>query len=176
MTHIKTIKADITKIEVDAIVNAANKTLYGGGGVDGAIHFGAGRELLAECVQIRETKYADGLPTGEAVLTKGYNLPAKYIIHTVGPIWESENGKEKELLYNCYYNSLKLANKKKIKSIAFPSISTGAFRFPKDLADQIARQAINDFLEKEKSNIEEIFLVKYHRKKITLSDIMQEES
>lgn len=129
---IKAIQADITKMQIDAIVNPANNTLLGGGGCDGVIHFVAGRKLLEEC------KKLNGCENGEAKITKGYNLPAKYVIHTVAPIYGQENGKEKEILSNCYINSFKLAKKRKIKTIAFPCIGTGVFRFPKDKATKIA--------------------------------------
>lgn len=134
------IKGDITKQNVDAIVNAANTSLLGGGGVDGAIHRAAGPELLAECRQLR------GCKTGQAKITKGYKLPAKYVIHTVGPVWQGENKREDELLAACYRNSLELAASKGIKSIAFPSISTGAYRFPVNRAAKIAIEEIYDFM------------------------------
>ncbi|MCK4745330.1 macro domain-containing protein [Candidatus Parcubacteria bacterium] len=129
---IKAIQADITKMQVDAIVNPANNTLLGGGGCDGVIHCVAGRKLLEEC------KKLGGCKNGEAKITKGYNLPAKYVIHTVAPIYGRESGKEKEILTNCYINSFEIAKKQRIRSIAFPCIGTGVFRFPKDEAAKIA--------------------------------------
>jgi len=140
---------DITKQTTDAIVNAANGTLLGGGGVDGAIHRAAGPELLEECKAIRKEKLqGEELPTGDAVITKGYNLPAKYVIHTVGPVWRGGNQNEDNLLANCYKNSLKLAQEYNLTSIAFPSISTGAYRFPVKRASQVALTTIIEFLQK----------------------------
>lgn len=152
---------DITDLAVDAIVNAANRTILGGGGVDGAIHKVAGEELREECYKIREEKYPEGVPTGEAVITKGYNLPAKHVIHTPGPIWEDGTQGEPELLYNCYYNSLKLAIDNKVNVIAFPEISTGAYGYPKDEAEKVAFKAISDFVKDYPASLEEIILVKY---------------
>lgn len=143
MGKIETIQSDITKIKVDAIVNPANATLLGGGGCDGMIHKMAGIKLLEEC------KNLNGCKKGEAKITKGYNLPAKFIIHTVSPVFGLENGKEEELLKNCYINSFKLAKENGIKSIAFPCIGTGYYGFPKDkaaiIATSIAKKYINDF-------------------------------
>ena len=136
---IDVIEGDVTKLEVDAIVNAANQTLLGGGGVDGAIHSAAGPGLLAEC------KKLNGCPTGEARITKGYRLPAKYVIHTVGPIWRDGKRNEYELLANCYRNSLQLAIENSVESIAFPAISTGIYHFPINRACDIALKETRHF-------------------------------
>jgi len=142
---IKLIRDDITKLTVDAIVNAANTSLLGGGGVDEAIHRAAGSQLLDEC------RILNSCPTGEAKITKGYNLPAKFVIHTVGPVWYGGQKDERELLANCYQNSLKLAEKNGCKSLAFPNISTGVYRFPKDMAAEIAIGEVKAFLIDNKS-------------------------
>jgi Predicted phosphatase homologous to the C-terminal domain of histone macroH2A1 len=137
---------DITAESVDAIVNAANSTLLGGGGVDGAIHAKGGGALLEECREIRRTQYPKGLPTGEAVITTAGNLPSRYVIHTVGPIYGHHDGKEAELLAACYQNSLGLAVENNLKTIAFPAISTGVYVYPKDEAAKVASVAISEFL------------------------------
>jgi O-acetyl-ADP-ribose deacetylase len=138
---------DITEESVDAIVNAANSSLFGGGGVDGAIHAKGGPRILAECKEIRRTTHPDGLATGEAVITTAGDLKAKYVIHTVGPIYGMNGGKEAELLAACYVNSLQLAAENDVGTIAFPSISTGAFGYPKRDAFAISSWAIRQFLE-----------------------------
>jgi O-acetyl-ADP-ribose deacetylase (regulator of RNase III) len=137
---LEVVQGDITTFAVDAIVNAANESLLGGGGVDGAIHDAAGPQLLEECRKI------GGCPTGEARLTKGYNLPAKYVIHTVGPVWQGGHAREDELLASCYRHSLSLALRSDIRTIAFPAISTGAFGFPVDRAARIAVDEVERFL------------------------------
>ncbi|QQS50371.1 MAG: O-acetyl-ADP-ribose deacetylase [Bacteroidota bacterium] len=138
MYQLQLLKGDITSLQVDAIVNAANSTLLGGGGVDGAIHRKAGIGLLEEC------KNLDGCATGEAKITSGYNLLAKFVIHTVGPVWRGGGFQEEALLQSCYYNSLRLAEKFKLKSIAFPNISTGIYGFPKDRAAIIAIETVKE--------------------------------
>ncbi|RJS60629.1 O-acetyl-ADP-ribose deacetylase [Bacillus sp. PK3_68] len=145
---LKLVTGDITKQTTEAIVNAANGSLLGGGGVDGAIHTAAGKELLEECRKILEEALKGAyLPTGEAVITNGYNLPARYVIHTVGPIWHENTQNEEALLSNCYQNALQLAMEKEITSISFPSISTGVYRFPIRLASATALQTIVHFLQ-----------------------------
>jgi O-acetyl-ADP-ribose deacetylase len=153
---IKLIKSDITKTKVDAIVNAANSSLLGGGGVDGAIHRAGGAEILEECIKIRNRQ--GGCKTGQAVITTAGNLPAKFVIHTVGPVWNGGLKNEPQLLAECYTNSLKLALENDVQSIAFPNISTGIYGYPKELAGEIAVKTVTDFL-KENDLIKEVFFV-----------------
>ena len=153
ISRIKLVQGDITQLEVDAIVNAANKTLLGGGGVDGAIHRAAGRELLEYC------RTLNGCETGEAKLSPGFLLPAKYVIHTVGPVWHGGTHNEDQLLRNAYKNSLRIAKENKFKTIAFPNISTGVYRFPKRYAAEIAINTVKNFLENNEFPNEVWFVV-----------------
>lgn len=156
-TKIEILKGDITKLKVDAIVNAANNSLLGGGGVDGAIHRAAGPELL------EYNRKLGGCETGKAKITPGFNLPAKFIIHTVGPVWNGGNNNEEKLLSNCYYNSLKLAVTNKIKTIGFPAISTGIYGFPLEKATEIAINTVKSFLEID-DTIEQLIFVCFDEK------------
>lgn len=142
MTVIEVVKGDITKLDVDAIVNAANTSLLGGGGVDGAIHRAAGRKLLEECQML------NGCKIGQSKITKGYNLPCKYIIHTVGPVWQGGNKNERELLQSCYETALILAKTNNIRTIAFPAISCGVYHFPLEEACQIAIETVKEFISR----------------------------
>ena len=153
-TILKLIKGDITTENADAIVNAANSSLMGGGGVDGAIHRAGGHKILDECKVIVQKQ--GRLPAGEAVITTGGNLPAKYVIHTVGPIWSGGNRGEPDLLKNAYYNSLKIGTKNKIRSIAFPAISTGVYGYPIEDACRIAFMTVSDFIRNENHDYSEV--------------------
>ena len=153
---------DLTKQNVDAVVNAANSSLLGGGGVDGAIHRAGGPAILEACREIRRTQYPQGLPTGEAVITTAGNLPARFVIHTVGPIYGQHSGAEPQLLAACYVKSLDLAASETLKSIAFPAISTGAFSYPTSEAAAVSSNAILSFLKRDDS-IEQVRLVFFNQ-------------
>lgn len=157
MKRIAVVQGDITTLSVDAVVNAANTTLLGGGGVDGAIHRAAGPALLEEC------RTLGGCPVGEAKITKGYNLPARHVIHTVGPVWRGGRAGEPRLLASCYLNSLKLAAEHGVKTLAFPSISTGVYGYPIEEASAIAVQTIAEFLKSDDS-IQKVVLVAFSEK------------
>ena len=159
--RIEIIQGDITRQHVDAIVNAANTSLLGGGGVDGTIHRAAGPELLAE------TRTLGGCPTGEARITRGYRLPSAYVIHTVGPVWRGGHQHEDDLLADCYRNSLKLAVKNGIETIAFPAISTGVYHFPLERATRIALNVVKHFLEQDET-IKKVMFVCYDRHTFTV--------
>ncbi len=168
MSKITLIKGDITKVTADAIVNAANSSLLGGGGVDGAIHRVGGPKILEACRQIRAKK--GGCKTGEAVITTAGDLPAKYVIHTVGPVWQAAHeSRMKHLLANCYSNSLSLAVNNQLATIAFPNISTGIYKFPKEMAASVAIQAVNDFLE-DNSEIKEVVFVCFDQENFDIYD------
>jgi O-acetyl-ADP-ribose deacetylase (regulator of RNase III) len=156
--RVSVIVGDITKQDTDAIVNAANASLMGGGGVDGAIHRAGGDEILEECKEIRRTRFPNGLPAGEAVITTGGKLTALYVIHTVGPIYGQNDGKDAELLANCYHNSLTLAVEKNLTSVAFPAISTGVFGYPQAEAAKVASKTIENFLRTD-HQLKEVRLV-----------------
>jgi O-acetyl-ADP-ribose deacetylase (regulator of RNase III) len=156
------VQGDITDMDTDAIVNAANSSLMGGGGVDGAIHRRGGPKILEECKRLRAREWPGGLPTGKAAMTIGGNLKAIYVIHTVGPIWRGGTQKEPELLADAHRNSLKLAVSEGLKTIAFPSISTGAYGYPIEKASRIALATVKDFLEKE-DNLDKVMFVLFSR-------------
>ena len=156
---VRLIKGDITEVAGDAIVNAANHTLMGGGGVDGAIHRKGGPRILEECKRIRAEQLPDGLPTGKAVITSGGNLKAKHVIHTVGPVWRGGSDNEDGLLADAYTNSLRVAVLNKLRTIAFPSISTGAYGYPIEKASRVAVKAVKRFLETEDGLDEVVFVL-----------------
>lgn len=166
--NIEIIKGDITVVEVDAVVNAANTSLLGGGGVDGAIHRKGGKAILDDCMKIRQKQ--GGCAVGEAVITTAGNLPAKHVIHTVGPVWNNGQEGVAEKLKNCYMNSLKLAESNGLKSIAFPNISTGIYRYPKYAAAGIALKAVEEFGAMD-TGIEQVVFVCFDQKNY---DIYQE--
>jgi len=161
--RVRTIVGDITQQDTDAIVNAANASLLGGGGVDGAIHRAGGPEIVNECREIRRTRFPEGLPTGEAVITTAGKLPALYVIHTVGPIYGEHGGKDAELLANCYHNSLTLAVEKNLTSVAFPAISTGVFGYPQDEAARVSSKTIENFLSTD-HQLKEVRLVFFQQR------------
>ena len=156
---VRLFRGDITEMEIDAIVNAANPSLMGGGGVDGAIHRKGGPKILEECKKIRATEWPQGLPTGKAVITSAGNLKAEKVIHAVGPIWQGGNHGEPELLAEAYYNSLRLAVANGLKTVAFPSVSTSAYGYPIGDASRIALKTVKEFLEKENKLCEVIFVL-----------------
>src|SRR2546430_17450019 len=156
--QIRIVQDDITRLEVDAIVNAANERMLGGGGVDGAIHRAAGPGLLEECRRVPEVRPGVRCPTGEARITGGHDLPARHVIHTVGPVWDGGHQGEDEALANCYRNSLRLAEEHNLKSVAFPAISTGVYGFPLERATQIALREVREFLGSARSVQKVIFV------------------
>ena len=158
-TRLVLMRGDITEQEVDAVVNAANSTLMGGGGVDGAIHRKGGPTILEECREIRRTRYPDGLPTGEAVATTAGELPARRVIHTVGPVWRGGEKDEPELLASAYRNSLEVAGEEGLRTIAFPSISTGAYGYPIDKAAEVALRTIKETIEATPGAFDEVRFV-----------------
>ena len=166
-TNIRLIQGDITDQTTDAIVNAANSSLMGGGGVDGAVHRKGGPTILDECKKIRATEYPDGLPTGKAVITSGGKMKTRHVIHTVGPVWSGGHNNEEKVLRDAYRNSLITAASKRLKTIAFPSISTGAYGFPIELASRTALTAIKEFSEK-KVALDEILVVLFSQKDLKI--------
>ncbi|MCF7944049.1 MAG: O-acetyl-ADP-ribose deacetylase [Spirochaetia bacterium] len=156
--------ADITQMETDAVVNAANSTLLGGGGVDGAIHQAGGPEILEACRKIRTNEYRDGLPPGAAAATTAGKMPARWVIHTVGPVWHGGKQEEDITLRNAYKNSLFAADELKCRSVSFPAISTGVYGFPKDRAARLAWQSVKEFLQNEAEYIEKVYFVFFSEK------------
>lgn len=166
-TKVSLIQGDITDMNIDVIVNAANSSLMGGGGVDGAIHRRGGPKILEECKRLRAREWPEGLPTGKAAITTGGNLKAKYVIHTVGPNWRGGTQKEPELLADAYRNSLKLAVSKGLRIVAFPSISTGAYGYPTEKASKVALTTVKIFLEKE-GNLSKVIFVLFTKNDLEL--------
>jgi len=167
-------QGDITKVATDAIVNAANSRLAGGGGVDGAIHRAGGPAIMEECDAIRERQ--GGCPTGEAVVTTAGELPAKYVIHTVGPVWKGGASGEEELLRNCYLNSLQLADEHKLQTVAFPNISTGVYGYPKDKAAMVAVAAMRHYQEEHpNSSVQEVVFVCFDQENYALYEALLED-
>jgi O-acetyl-ADP-ribose deacetylase len=161
--RVRVLTGDITEQAVDAVVNAANSSLLGGLGVDGAIHAAGGPSILEECRELRRTLYPEGLPAGEAVITGAGLLPARFVIHTVGPVWGREGGREAELLANCYRNSLALAAARSLRAVAFPAISTGAYGYPREEAAAVASRAVAEFLRADETVGEVFFVFFSHR-------------
>jgi O-acetyl-ADP-ribose deacetylase (regulator of RNase III) len=159
-TRVRLVRGDITRQETDAVVNAANSSLMGGGGVDGAIHRAGGPAILSECMEVRRTRYPDGLPTGEAVITGGGSLKARHVIHTVGPVWRGGGSEEERLLAAAYRNSLRVAVENGLKSVAFPAISTGAYGYPVEKAAWMALNTVKAFIE-ENPYLDEVVFVLY---------------
>jgi len=172
-SNIHLIQGDITQIKVDAIVNAANQQLKGGGGVDGAIHRAGGPEILEQCQ--RWVDENGKLPTGEAMITTAGEMPAKHVIHTVGPVWNGGNQNERKLLANAYRNSLRLAAREELTSVAFPNISTGVYGFPKDMAAQIAIDTVWETLQ-DLENIREVFFVCFDDENLRIYDRLLDNS
>lgn len=173
-TRIRLLRGDITDQDTDAIVNAANSSLLGGGGVDGAIHRRGGPRILEECKKIRATLWREGLPAGEAVITSGGALKASHVIHTVGPIWRGGDGGEPELLEAAYRNSLSLVVSKGLKTVAFPSISTGAYGYPIQEASRVALRTVKEFLAK-REGLEEVVFVLFNPSDLTTYEEAAEE-
>jgi O-acetyl-ADP-ribose deacetylase (regulator of RNase III) len=167
MAKVSVIIGDITRQEVDAVVNAANRELTGGSGVNGAIHKAGGAEIYRFCEELRATKYSDGVPAGQSAITPGGKMPAKWIIHTVGPKYAQHDGKEAELLASCYRTALEVAESHKLKSIAFPAISTGVYGYPPEEAAKVASQAVQNSLQSLKS-IQEICFVFFSERELKI--------
>jgi O-acetyl-ADP-ribose deacetylase len=174
-TKLELIRGDITRQAVDAIVNAANSGLLGGGGVDGAIHRAGGPMILAECRRIRETRYPQGLPTGQAVVTTGGKLPAKRVIHTVGPVWHGGGAREAELLADAYRNSLQLAVDQGLRTVAFPSISTGVYGYPVAQAARVALATIIDFVRTHPGVLDTVTMVLFSDHDLSVYEAALEE-